>query len=241
MKKSSVKNTVSMKKPAAKLITKKLVAAKVPVKVPVNAVVKAVVKAPVKAVVKVPVKAVVKPVTKLVVKAPVKAVVKAPVKAAVTSVAKKSSSKKESGKIVNDLITPRAMEIKSEEELLGIKRPEDTKNKPIIPGKFDLILPPGTPRKLILNLARTYDVEVVLRTDVYVPIGVSDIQRELLAIRGDEKTLKKFEKMIYQQLEEFVADNGVAPNACYDERLKVEKAAKKAPAAIKKTSKARAA
>ncbi len=185
-------------------------------------------------------KSVVKSVAKKSVKVPVKAPVKAAGKKAVATKKPVRSVNKKAGLIVNDLITPRAMEIKSEEELLGIKKPEDTRNKPVIPGKFDLIFPPGTPRKLILNLAREHNVEVVLRTDVYVPIGVSDIQRELLAIRGDEKTIKKFEKMVFQKLEEFVADDGVAPNACYDERLKIEKSAKKAGASIKKTSKARA-
>ena len=199
---------------------KKVVAPKAPLKAAAKA--HAAKKAPVKAPGKAP----------AVNKAPVKAAAKAP---AAKKAAPKTKAKKSEGQTVNDLIAPREMEIKSVDELLGIKKFEDTRKKPIIPGKFDLILPPGTPRKLILNLAKEFDVELVTRTDVYVPIGVSDIQRELLAIRGDEKTIRKFEKIVLEKLAEITADTA-GPNASYDERVKANKSVKK-PAA-KKAAKA---
>ncbi|WP_424359299.1 hypothetical protein [Methanocella sp. MCL-LM] len=222
--KAAAPKKVAAKPAKAAAAPKKVVAAKAPVKAAASKKVAAV-KAPAKAAV--PKKAVAK-------KAPVKAALKAP---AAKKAAPKTKAKKPEGQTVNDLIAPREMEIKSVDELLGIKKFEDTRKKPIIPGKFDLILPPGTPRKLILNLAKEFDVELVTRTDIYVPIGISDIQRELLAIRGDEKTIKKFEKIVLDKLAEITADSA-GPNASYAERIKAGKAVKK-PAA-KKASKARA-
>lgn len=266
MKKSSAAAAAATKKAVAKkvaakpvkAVAKKVAAVKAPVKAaPKKTVVTK--KAPVKAAVKAPVKKaqakalVNAPVKKspakaaakkaVAVKAPAKAAgqkafARAPAKTASKATPKAPASKKSEGKTINELITPREMEIKSTEELLGIKKFEDTRNKPIIPGKFDLILPPGTPRKLIITLAKEFDVEIVTRTDVYVPIGICDIQRELLAIRGDEKTIRKFEKIVLNKLKEIAADGGVGPNASYDERVKASKSAKTAVA--KKVPKAKA-
>ncbi|CAJ37215.1 hypothetical protein [Methanocella arvoryzae] len=220
------KKAAAIKAPSKATVSKKAVAKKAPVKAPAKAAPKAPAakKAPAKAPARAP----------AVKKAPVKAAAKSP---AAKKTAPKAKAAKSEGKTVNDLITPRPMEVKSMDELLGIKKFEDTRNKPIIPGKFDLILPPGTPRKLILTLAKEFDVELVTRTDIYVPIGISDIQRELLAIRGDKKTIKKFEKIVLEKLAEIAADT-TGPNASYDERMKASKAVKK-PAA-KKASKASA-
>ena len=78
--------------------------------------------------------------------------------------------------------------------------PTYTRGKPVIPGKFDLIIPPGTPRKLIIELAKEYNLDVIQRDDRYVTIGVSDIPRELLCIRGDKATVEKMEKILLQRL-----------------------------------------
>lgn len=118
------------------------------------------------------------------------AVKKTPAKKAVSSDGDKS---------IESLIARRDIDIKSVEEALGIKK-LDTKHNPLIPGKFDLIIPPGTPRKLIVDIAREFNLEVAMRNDYYVPIGVSDIPRELLCFRSDEKTLKKIEKELYKRL-----------------------------------------
>jgi hypothetical protein len=115
---------------------------------------------------------------------------------------KKAAPKGEEGESIESLIARRDIDIKSVEEALGIKT-IDTKHNPIIPGKFDLIIPPGTPRKLIVDMAKEYNVEIAMRNDYYVPIGVSDIQRELLCFRGDQKTVKKLEKVLYKRLKEW--------------------------------------
>ncbi|HMK47634.1 MAG TPA: hypothetical protein VK436_13490 [Methanocella sp.] len=129
------------------------------------------------------------------------------------------------------------MDLRSEQDLLGVKKHEDTRNKPIIPGKFDLIIPPGTPRKLILNMAREYDLEIVTRTDIYVPIGISDIQRELIVIRGDAELIEKLKPIVMKRLESFVSDDGAGPNANHAELMKARKAQN---ATAKNAKKARA-
>ncbi len=87
---------------------------------------------------------------------------------------------------------------------MGVRQKVDFHRKPIIPGVFDLLIPPGTPRKLILKLAKEYPVQIVRRDDVFVPVGVSDVERDLLAIRGDRKTIQKMEKILFQEIEAFI-------------------------------------
>jgi hypothetical protein len=108
------------------------------------------------------------------------------------------------GETIEGLIKEREIQLKSVEEYLGIQQKQDFHSKPIIPGVYDLLIPPGTPRKLIIKLAKEYPIQIVRRDDIYVPIGVCDIERELLAIRGDEKTIKKMEKLLRKEIEAFI-------------------------------------
>ncbi len=103
---------------------------------------------------------------------------------------------------MEELITERAMELKSVEEYLGIKD-QNRENKPIIPGIFDLLIPPGTPRKIVLKMAKNFNLDVIRRDDIYVPIGVSDVERDILAFRGDLKTVNKLEKILLKELEDY--------------------------------------
>jgi len=115
------------------------------------------------------------------------------------SAIKKLSSKKDEDSIEN-LIAERDIDLKSVEEALGLNKYDATKDHPLIPGKFDMIIPPGTPRKLIVGMAKEFNLEVAQRNDYYVPIGISDIQRELLVFRGDEKTILKANKEFSKRL-----------------------------------------
>lgn len=108
------------------------------------------------------------------------------------------------GENIESLITRRNIEVKPVEEIMGIKQKVDFHKKPIIPGVFDLLIPPGTPRKLIIKLAKEYPVQIVRRDDIYVPVGVCDVERDLLAIRGDKKTIQKMEKILFQEIDAFI-------------------------------------
>jgi hypothetical protein len=140
-------------------------------------------------------------------KAPARAVLekavakKAMAKAAPEKTAiKKRTPKKDDGESIESLINERAIDLKSVEEALGLNKYDATKDHPLIPGKFDMIIPPGTPRKIIIEMAKEFNLEVSMRNDYYVPIGISDIQRELLVFRGDEKTIKKANKEFAKRL-----------------------------------------
>ena len=119
---------------------------------------------------------------------------------------KKATAPKKSkeGESIENMITEREINLKTVEEYLGVKSKRDVRNAPIIPGVFDLIIPPGTPRKLIISLTKKYDLQLVRRDDIYVPVGVCDIERDLLAIRGDEKTIRKMEKILLEEIEAYI-------------------------------------
>jgi hypothetical protein len=133
--------------------------------------------------------------------APKKVTVKKPVAkvALAKSSAGKQASKKDKEDPIKNLIAKRDIDLKSMDEALGIKY-DNTKDHEPIPGKFDMIIPPGTPRKLIVNMAKEYNLEVAQRNDYYVPIGISDTQRELLVFRGDQKTIEKVSKEFLKRL-----------------------------------------
>lgn len=97
-------------------------------------------------------------------------------------------------------IRAREMNKRILEDYTGVRSSD---KKPSIPGVYDLLIPPGTPRKIILSLAKEHQLEIVQRDDIYIPIGVSDVQRELLAFRGDEKTIKKMEKFLLKELKAY--------------------------------------
>jgi hypothetical protein len=191
----------TVKKPAAKKAVKK--AAKAAVKAPRAA--------PVKTSVNAKAKPAAKASKKTVNKAPVK---KAPVKKASSAVDSSKLSTQpivlleekavKKGENIESLIRQRDVQLKSVEEYIGIQRKQDMSNRPEIPGVFDLLIPPGTPRKLVINLAKKYGLQIVRRDDIYVPVGVCDIERDLLAIRGDKKTISKMQKILYQEIEAFI-------------------------------------
>ena len=110
----------------------------------------------------------------------------------------------EKGESVDELIAERKIELTSVEDYLGIQKKQDYRGKPEIPGVFDLLIPPGTPRKLVIKLAKEHPVQIVRRDDIYVPVGVCDVERDLLAIRGDAKTIQKMEKILKQEINAYI-------------------------------------
>lgn len=131
-----------------------------------------------------------------------KAAPKNAAKAVVKKAAQKTPAKAIKGERVEELVTERNLELKSVEEYLGVKS-HFREDKPIIPGIFDLLIPPGTPRKIVLKMAKNFNLDIIRRDDVYVPIGVSDVERDILAFRGDKKTVEKLEKILLKELEDY--------------------------------------
>jgi hypothetical protein len=71
---------------------------------------------------------------------------------------------------------------------------------------FDIIIPPGVPQKLIVDISKKFDVTVVDRKEKIKFANMEGDERELLAFRGKLEEMKKVEKYMRDQLKEFVAE-----------------------------------
>jgi hypothetical protein len=71
---------------------------------------------------------------------------------------------------------------------------------------YDIIIPPGVPQKLILDISKKFDVAVVERKEKIKFANMEGDERELLAFRGKLEEMKKVEKYMREQLKEFVAE-----------------------------------
>jgi hypothetical protein len=71
---------------------------------------------------------------------------------------------------------------------------------------YDIIIPPGVPQKLILDISKKFDVTVVDRKEKIKFANMEGDERELLAFRGKLEEMKKVEIYMREQLNEFVAE-----------------------------------
>jgi hypothetical protein len=68
----------------------------------------------------------------------------------------------------------------------------------------DLVVPPGTPRTIIREIALNFEVEMV---DVTRPLNYANMvndERELIAFRGRPDEIKKAETFLLEKLREFI-------------------------------------
>jgi hypothetical protein len=70
---------------------------------------------------------------------------------------------------------------------------------------FDVIIPPGVPRKIIIDLAKKYDVDVVERKQQLYFANMNGDERELLAFRASREIAEKIEKEMVEKVREFIA------------------------------------
>ncbi|MCK9580444.1 MAG: hypothetical protein M0Q92_08330 [Methanoregula sp.] len=71
---------------------------------------------------------------------------------------------------------------------------------------YDVIIPPGVPRKLIIEIAKKFDVKVVERSQPLKFANMDGDERELLAFRGKMDEVKKVEQYMLEQLRAFVEE-----------------------------------
>jgi hypothetical protein len=71
---------------------------------------------------------------------------------------------------------------------------------------YDIIIPPGVPQKLILDIMQKFDVEVVDRREKIKFANMEGDERDLLAFRGKLEEMKKVEVYMRDQLKAFVAE-----------------------------------
>jgi hypothetical protein len=68
---------------------------------------------------------------------------------------------------------------------------------------YDVIIPPGVPRKLIIEIPKKFKVKVVERMQPLKFANMEGDERELLAFRGPMEEVKKVEKYMLDQLRAF--------------------------------------
>jgi hypothetical protein len=71
---------------------------------------------------------------------------------------------------------------------------------------FDILIPPGVPQKLIIEISKKFDVTVVDRKEKIKFANMEGDERELLAFRGKLEEMKKVETYMRDQLNAFVAE-----------------------------------
>jgi len=69
---------------------------------------------------------------------------------------------------------------------------------------YDVLIPPGVPRKLIIEIPKKFDVKVVERLEPLKFANMEGDKRELLAFRGKLDEIKKVEKYMIDQLNIFI-------------------------------------
>nr|WP_319376286.1 hypothetical protein [uncultured Methanoregula sp.] len=68
---------------------------------------------------------------------------------------------------------------------------------------YDIVIPPGVPRKLIIEISTKFDVKVVERMEKIQIANMDGDERELLAFRGKLDVMQQVEKYLLEQLKEF--------------------------------------
>ena len=71
---------------------------------------------------------------------------------------------------------------------------------------YDVIVPPGVPRKLIIEIPKKFDVKVVERKEKLKFANMEGDERELLAFRGKLEVVRNVEKYMLDQLKVFIGD-----------------------------------
>jgi hypothetical protein len=72
--------------------------------------------------------------------------------------------------------------------------------------KFDLIIPPGVPRNMIVAIHEEYGIEVVTRKRQLYFANMEGDTRELLAFRGSHELLEKVQEDLYNRLEAYISE-----------------------------------
>jgi len=71
---------------------------------------------------------------------------------------------------------------------------------------YDVLIPPGVPQKLIIEIPKKFKVKVVERSQKLKFANMDGDERELLAFRGKLDVVKEVEKYMLDQLRAFVKD-----------------------------------
>jgi len=71
---------------------------------------------------------------------------------------------------------------------------------------YDVLIPPGVPQKLIIEIPKKFKVKVVERKEKIKFANMEGDERELLAFRGPLEVIKEVEKYMLSELKAFVGE-----------------------------------
>ena len=71
---------------------------------------------------------------------------------------------------------------------------------------FDLVVPPGVPRKMLYDIIEKYDEEIVRRPQKLSFANMDGDTRELLAFRGRREVVEEVQDYLFAQLKEFISE-----------------------------------
>jgi hypothetical protein len=81
------------------------------------------------------------------------------------------------------------------------KQDEETEEQ-----QYDLLIPPGVPRKLIMDIVEKYDVEVVSRKERLFFANMDGDERDILAFRGKKEVLEEVHQFMLEGLKKFIGE-----------------------------------
>jgi hypothetical protein len=69
---------------------------------------------------------------------------------------------------------------------------------------YDILIPPGVPQKLIIEIPKKFKVKVVERMEKLKFANMEGDERELLAFRGTLEVIQEVEKYMISELKAFI-------------------------------------
>ena len=73
---------------------------------------------------------------------------------------------------------------------------------------FDVVIPPGVPRTIIIDIMKKFDVQVVERKIPLFFANMDGTEREVLAFRGRKAVVEEVEKYMKAEVEKFIEGGG---------------------------------
>lgn len=86
------------------------------------------------------------------------------------------------------------------------ENPEQGADQPAGEELFDLLIPPGVPSKLIIEITQKFNLEVVERKERMYFANMEGDERELLAFRGRREDLEKAHAHLMDELMKFIGE-----------------------------------
>ena len=76
---------------------------------------------------------------------------------------------------------------------------------------FDVIIPPGVPKTIIIDIMKKFEVQVVERKMPLYFANMDGTEREILAFRGKREVVEEVERYMKEELDKFIEAGGFVP------------------------------